>query len=290
MNASAYRSSDAVVEERIALLRAERDADPYRIAFALARRVAVDRIARAAAGTAATLSGACAFVFALASYGAWGEYPWTVEQTLGGLAEATLLGGWLLGVVVLAAGLMGASAALSPDPNAPAREPVDPSTELAELERHDPLRQMQALAARWEFAAAATPLAALSLLTPLTLHWSSRRCASRPRPTRPSGCDGCRPARSWSGMRTSCSWIASVLWARAFRRREAIEVRLTVSRSWAKALAVVVATGCLPGIVFLGLPPILVAVTGLVFIPAMYRHTASTLVRERGHAGRGVRG
>jgi hypothetical protein len=42
-----------------------------------------------------------------------------------------------------------------------------------------------------------------------------------------------------------------------------------------------VGLACLPGIVLLGIPPILVALTGLLFIPAMYVVTARCIQRER---------
>jgi hypothetical protein len=41
-----------------------------------------------------------------------------------------------------------------------------------------------------------------------------------------------------------------------------------------------VATAAVPGIALL-VPPILVALTGLVFVPWMFRATASVLMRER---------
>jgi hypothetical protein len=75
--------------------------------------------------------------------------------------------------------------------------------------------------------------------------------------------------------------IACICWARSLRIREAIEARLAINRTWGTALAVTVATACVPGIVLLAIPPILVAITGLVFVPWMFRAMASVLVRER---------
>jgi hypothetical protein len=286
MNASAYRSSDAVVRERIAVLRAARSEPEYEASFALARRVAASRVARAVAGGVATLSGLCVFGFALASFLASGENRSTVEGRLCGVAEFALLGGWLAALVTGVVGCVGTYAGLRSDPNELACDAVDPSIELATLERHDPLREMRDVSGRWEFAAVALPLTGISLLAPLTLHWVVAVAFLG-------------GASSDEGFRTA--WIpvsalivghahlalviACVWWARSLRTREALEARLLINRTWGTALAVTVATACVPGVVLLALPPILVALTGLVFVPWMFRAMAAVLVRERAMLG-----
>jgi hypothetical protein len=282
MNASAYRSSDAVVRERIEVLRTARGEPAYQTGFALARGVAASRIARALAGSVGTLSGVCVFVFALASFKAFGGSGPPFEDQLYEAAEITLLGGWLAALMVGMVAFVAAHSTLPSDPNQASGDAVDPLTELVALEKHDPLREMREVARRWEFAALATPLTALSLLAPLTLHWLVDVLFLG-------------GASSDSGFRSN--WIpmsalivghahlalviACVWWARSLRKREAVEVRLAITKSWATAMAVTVATAAVPGIALLAIPPILVALTGLVFVPWMFRATASVLMQER---------
>jgi hypothetical protein len=282
MNASAYRSSDAVVRERIEVLRAARSDPAYEADFALARGVAASRIARAFAGSVGTLCGVGVFAFALASFEACGGRGPLCEGQLCEGAEIALLGGWLVALMVGMVAFVGAHSTLRSDPNEASVDAGDLWTELATLERHDPLREMREVARRWEFAAVATPLTAISLLAPLTLHWLVDVLFLG-------------GASSDNGFRTN--WIpasaiivghahlalviACVWWARSLRRREAVEARLAINRSWGTAMAVTVATAAVPGIALLAIPPILVALTGLVFVPWMFRATASVLMRER---------
>jgi hypothetical protein len=283
MNASAYRSSDAVVRERIEVLRAARREPAYEADFAGASRVAAARIARAFAGGAGTFSGLCAFGLALSAFLVSGENRGVTEAQLCEMAEAALLGGWLAALVAGVFGYVGACATLPLEPNEHGSDAANPSIELATLERHDPLREMRDVARRWEFAAAATPLTALSLLAPLTLHWLVAVVFLG------GGAPSDHEFRSaWIpgsalivGHAHLALVIACLCWARSLRRRDALEARLTINRSWGGALAVTVATACVPGAVLLGVPPILVALTGLVFVPWMFRAMASVLVRER---------
>ena len=284
MNASAYRSSEAVVKERIDVIRAARNEEPYREAFEAARKVAVSRIARACAGALAALSGVGVLAFAVGEYV---ESPapldlFGVESTTANLAEVSLVGGWVAGLSGAVVAFVIAHEVLPVHANPPARSALDPASELALLERCDPLVEMRSLASRWEFAAAATPLVALSLLAPLTLHLVVALVCL-------GGFDAVRGFRTeWMPMSALIVGhahfalaIASVLWAKSLPRREAIEVRLRVQRSWGKALVGTIVVSCLPGILFFGMPPILVALTGLAFVPWMFRSTAKTLVRER---------
>lgn len=76
--------------------------------------------------------------------------------------------------------------------------------------------------------------------------------------------------------------ILSALFARKLARTpSAMLDGDAVRKSWLPALAITVAVSAVPGILFLGVPPILCAVTGLVFVPATFRAARRVVIRER---------
>lgn len=75
--------------------------------------------------------------------------------------------------------------------------------------------------------------------------------------------------------------VCAVRWAFTLRTRATAELRVGLGRAWGKALAISAGIACLPGAVLLGIPPLLVAVTGLLFVPFMYFGTARILASER---------
>lgn len=277
MTACAYRSAEPVLHERIAALRARRAAEAP--AVDAARGVLVRRVGRAVGGAAGAIFGLAAFAVALASL---------VLQRQGEEAAAAavelLLGGWIAAIV---AGALGRVVARSSLVLADAVGPPlcgDAAEDLARLERFDPLRDVRAAASRWERASNALPLAALSLLTPLTLHWLvyALLCVSE------DGSAGVAQFGRWVALSALivghahlALLVTAVRWASSLRTKAADVVRFDVHRSWGNALFLAIGVACLPGAVLVGLPPILVGLTGILFVPAMYVVTANRLVRER---------
>jgi hypothetical protein len=160
----------------------------------------------------------------------------------------------------------------------------DLGADLARLEAVEPLRDARDLATAWERRSAALPMAAISLLAPLTLHgmvWFGLA----------------RTTEAGSGLEDFGSWIAlsviivghahlallvcAVRWAWRLRRVDTFELRASGGKGWGTALLVSAGIACLPGVVLLAIPPILVAVTGLAFVPLMYHLMARTIERER---------
>jgi hypothetical protein len=166
----------------------------------------------------------------------------------------------------------------------PIRLTGDPAVDLARLEAYDPLREACELAMRCERGSAAMPLAAVSLTAPLTLHWLVWLGLSLPHIEDASAGDfGTWIAVSalLVGHAHLALLIAAVRWAFSLRARETSMLRVGVHRHWGIALLVAVGVACLPGVVLLGIPPILVGVTGLLFVPFMFVGTARCIERER---------
>jgi hypothetical protein len=288
MSAAAYRTDEAVLAERIEAVRALREEPEYRKAFEAARRVAVERVTRAYGGGVGAVSGVCAFALALASTLHTG--PESTDPA-GGLAVTALLGGWVLALCAAALGYIVADTHLPAHaddrPRFPGRA-LDLAAELGRLEQEDPVATMRRLAARWEFSAAALPLVAVSLLAPLTLHLFVALLGALSVGGVLGVTDISRSFASWIffsalfvGHAHVALAIASALWARTFARREAAEVRFHAGRASSRALWTTIGVSCVPSIVLCGIPPILVAVTGLTFVPRMFRMTAERLVRDR---------
>jgi hypothetical protein len=90
-------------------------------------------------------------------------------------------------------------------------------------------------------------------------------------------------------------------WGLSLRRRETVSLRARILWHWVKALLVAVGVSAVPGLLLLCgtdtpltgpdcaplalIPAGIAAVTGLVFVPAMYLLTARRIERERAVIG-----
>ena len=279
MTACAYRSLEPVLHQRVADLRVQRERDAG-LTHA-ARRVAGRRIGRAlAGGTGVVLAGA-SFLIALASYLCDGA---TAQRAHQG-STLLLLTAWpaAFAVGALARRLAWRTLARA----ARVRVSGDAALDLARLEASDPLRAARDLATAWERRGCALPLAAMSLLAPLTLHavvWAAI----------------IHPATGGSGAGSMLEdfgvWIAlsallvghahlallvcAVRWACGLCTVPTAELLLR-PRACGRALLVSAGTACVPGALLFAIPPMLVLTTGACFVPAMYGWTVRTLERER---------
>jgi hypothetical protein len=206
------------------------------------------------------------------------------EETARRAATVLLLSAWPVAIAAALVGRVLARLVLADRLELPLRLTGDLSVDLARLEAYDPLRSTCELAMRWERGSAAMPLAAVSLVAPLTIHWLVWLGLSMPH------LEDTRMADFGTWIAVSALLVghahlallvAAVRWAFSLRARETSTLRAGVHRHWGIALLVAIGVACLPGVVLVGLPPILVGVTGLLFVPFMFVGTARCIARER---------
>src|SRR5262249_52481299 len=141
--------------------------------------------------------------------------------------------------------------------------------DLARLEQRHPVRAIEQRLAKLETWATGLPLVALSLLMPLTLHLVVAIVC---------GLAKCEEYGNWIQVslivvgHAHLALVAMTIgFARKLRRMANHEIAvMSVHREWAKAWAAAIAAACMPGVVFLLVPPLLTMVTGLLFIPLMF--------------------
>jgi len=162
-----------------------------------------------------------------------------------------------------------------------------PPTALAAVkgnpQARDPLADLDARVARLRRlrgASLALPLVAMSLLGPLTLHFPFAATADV----------SARDYGEWiqlSGMIVGIAHLVlagmSVRYVSRLLAAQDTGVPLVLHREWMFALGIVVVASCLPGIVFLAIPPVLTAVTGVVLVPMMF-HWAHAALRDEARA------
>jgi hypothetical protein len=276
MTACAYRSLEPVLVHRLGELRQRREQDAVFVGVALG--VAARRIGRAVGGAVGIAFGGAAMLVAVGAFLL--DYP--AQGPMRAAATTLLLGAWPLALVAGLAGRWTARALLSLDTRMTMTG--DAATDLANLQARDPLRDTCSLASRWERRSAALPLAAVSLMAPLSLHWIVWCLLDVPH----IGIKSAEDFGSWIGVSAVlvghahiALLVAAVRWTRKLRTLPTLALRVDLSRAWGLALGVAVGVACLPGVVLLGIPPILVAVTGLCFVPLMFHVTARRIERER---------
>jgi hypothetical protein len=152
----------------------------------------------------------------------------------------------------------------------------DVVTDLARLETGEPVAAAHRHAERLEQAATALPMIAVGLLAPLTIHL---------------------PFAASVGRDAGDGWIAlsmlivghahlalAFMYARFARRAKHLSSdALALARSnmeWS-AWGIAVAVSAVPGIVFVLIPPVLTAVTGLLFNPILFRSMTRAILAER---------
>lgn len=163
MTACAYRSLEPVLLQRVAELRERREQD--RMLVDVARRVACRRIGRAVGGGVGVALGLAAF---LAGLGGFPTHDGPATHTAQLTSTALLFLAWPVALVAGGAARVVARLVLARDACVPLSG--DPARDLRALEAADPLRDTCERAMAWERASAALPMAAVSLLAPLTIH------------------------------------------------------------------------------------------------------------------------
>jgi hypothetical protein len=282
MPADTYRSLELASAARFeALLDRHVRESPLATA---ARAIVARRVACIAAGAAATLLGATAFVVAFPPF-ADGDGPGRATVLL------LMVWPWALVVGLVAAGLARVATARSLD--APSMPPPDSTlSDLARLEESSALRAMRRLAGRLEGWSAAAPLAGLAMTAPLTLHLLVALVFGRP--------FSLHDFDWWIGVSTLLvgpAHLALVFlatrWGLSLRRRESGALRERIHWHWGKALLITMGVSGAPSLLLVlfsssselapyALIPVgITVVTGLAFVPAMYLLTARRIARER---------
>jgi hypothetical protein len=270
MTTCAYRSLEPVLAQRIAELRERRARDS--VLVRVVEGVYVRRVGRAVGGFVGVLMAVAAFALAVLGDG-----------DHRGIATAVLLLGW---PVALLGGAWGRLLAVGSFGHAPLPASTgDAAGDLALLEARDPLRAARDAAASWERSSAAFPLAAASLLAPLTIHFLVYAVFD----VAHFGASTFEDFGGWAaisvvivGHAHLALLVCASRWAYGLRTRATDEIPLDVNRAWLEALLISAGIACLPGIVLLAIPPILVVLTGLLFVPLMFKAMARVVVGERG--------
>jgi hypothetical protein len=275
---AAYRDLDPVLQARLTKFRERQERE--RGAIDAARRVLAIRVGLAWAGGTVTAFGVLMFLVALG--------PWKGEAAL------LMGGGWVAGAVAM---VIGRARVLSREAAALAAEPVltgDTHADLAHLDGIDLPTAMRERARRWEWASTACSLVGLSLLSPLTLHWAVGTFIAACHGGESGGGFGEWVALSagFVGLAHIALVVCTLVWSRALLRRPTGLLQAGVHRAWMKALGAAIAASLVPGVFFIKdvgllalMPALLVAATGVAFVPLMYWVTARRLTSERSRLG-----
>jgi hypothetical protein len=265
---NAYRSADAPIlgQRRAEVEAARRLLEPELPAL---HDLRASRMARIVSGITGIV-GAVAMVFA--SIGDDETAP-TAILLLSGVA---MIVSWFVTRIVVE--LLPGRRLLSDKPE-PART-GHLATDLAAIEARAPWPEVEAKLKVLENASISLPLIALSLLGPLTLHYPVATFLMD---------TTTRDFSKWIRMSLVIVGFAHVILA-FLSARFATKIsetstedldKIVVHRHWAATWGLTIAAGCVPGIVLLLVPPILVAITGIAFIPFMFVWTYRRLVKER---------
>jgi hypothetical protein len=130
-----------------------------------------------------------------------------------------------------------------------------------------------------EVAGIALPLAGIAFATPLTLHsFVAMLGGTFEKFGEWMIVSGAVVGHAHLGLALH-GWLG---FARGLHRTPSTEkLRVGLDRSWAGALAVAVACAAVPGVILVALPPVIVLVTGIAFIPIVYGAMERTFARER---------
>lgn len=139
-----------------------------------------------------------------------------------------------------------------------------PTTPVSALASPGESVDLHALAGRLEPWSYALPLVGLSFVAPLSIHAPVFLFAS----------DGLLALGQWIAASTLLVGIAHLTLAGLSLRFGLKLYRGTLTRSAEReamrALGLTTLMGCVPGVFFFGIPPLLVAITGMFFVPASF--------------------
>ena len=204
----------------------------------------------------------------------------------GGLATSILVLGWAAAAAVYLVVRLAAHARLRAVIARALRPSGDMERDLERLERLAPDAPARIAADRLERASVALPLMGLALLAPLTIHWLVYVVANLGDLSHTHHFD------EWIAMSLVIVGHAHLVlaflayrFATKLRRSAAADPAAAPGKHGWIALAFTTLAGAVPGIVLFAIPPVLVAVTGLVFVPLGFYAVGRRALAERGPLG-----
>ncbi len=278
----AYRNDEDVLQARLGSLLNDRSAEVTGVSAQL-RTVYARRVARAVAGGIASLGGAALLVGAALRSTAGGSW-WNFQSQLNDGSLVAILGG-----SVLAGALAYLPARVLAEPvfNRSISKALSLSgnvrIDLVRVERAQPRRIARELIERSEAWSASLPLMAAGLLAPLGLHFLVWLLTSWPRATtNPGSFD------AWIAMSAPLAGIAHLvlamlcaLFGMRLRGKSSEEIRTRPAQEGWHALAITAVAGMVPGALLILIPPIIIGLTGLLFIPCSFSRMNQAILRER---------
>ncbi len=278
----AYRSDEDVLQARLSALLDERSAEVARSAEVL-RGVYARRVARAVSGGVAALGGAAVLLGGAVQWLS-GRSLFSLHPQPGGPLTRILLGSMAASALAyLPARALAASAfsrALRDDLSLSGSVRID----LVRVERAQPRRIARRLIEETEAMSASLPLIGAALLAPLALHLVVWLLFSSGDHLAPS----LEQFDAWIAMSAPIAGFAHIVLAvRASRYGKVLGEMPTAAlvarpakEGWA-ALALTAASGFFPGAVLILIPPLVIGLTGLSFIPLSFYAISRAVVRER---------
>jgi hypothetical protein len=280
---SAYRRDDDVLQERVDEVLEDRRHEATALGLS-ARRMVARRMGRAAAGAVGIGGGLLLLGLAVAAGLKGGNVLSIMGHGPGdGHLVEVLLGTWPvmgLGYVLgMLAGERWLDGVLRERPVLTGRARED----LASLQRARPPRAaVLRLLDRLAGPSLGYPLAAMGLLMPLTLHLAAWALF-----THGAVLEHLHAFDEWIGLSAVYVGLAHLVLAALGLRFGAQRCSRSTTHwgddaaSGMKAVALTVLAACLPGVVLIAIPPVLVAVTGAVFVPLTFHRAGKRLDAER---------
>jgi hypothetical protein len=156
--------------------------------------------------------------------------------------------------------------------------------DLVRVERAQPRRIAREMIERHESRSASLPLVAAALLAPLGLHFLVWFALSRDLTMQNLGAFD-----AWIAMSAPVAGVAHIvlaalgaLFGMRLPGKSTEELRAKPSREGWHALGITAVAGMFPGALLFLIPPLLIGLTGLVFIPLSFYVMTQAIVRERG--------
>lgn len=281
----AYRSDEDVLQARLGSLLDERSAEVASTAAALGG-VYARRVARAVAGGVAALGGAAALLGGGALALIHGTLPYASSQRSSGILTQLLIGSVAASALAylpardIAARLF--SRALRDDLSLSGNVRID----LVRVERAQPRRIARRLIEDSEASSASLPLLGLALLAPLALHflvWCLISGSFRMPPVH-----AFEAFDAWIVMSAPIAGLAHLVLAilggrfgsKVGEKPTAELVASPAKEGWF-ALKITALAGLFPGVLLFAIPPLLIGLTGLLFIPLSFYAMSRSIVRER---------
>ncbi len=257
MTVTAYRRNEIADEET----REER----------AARAVVKARIARAVAGGVGFAGGLAMFGAAIARGVSWGLYS-RMSAPEDGLLVRVLVCAWVLMGVGYGIGV--AAARARADRTLARARAVHPRDAV-----NGRRGELAWLCHRWEEASISLPLAAMAMLLPLTLHLVFWMAVGHVAQWREFD-EWIRMSVAWVGIAHVTLAVCAARFAGKVSRTRDIDEDFG-TRAGGRALGITVLASCIPGVVLLGIPPVITAVTGIVPVLLAFRAAAVRVARER---------